>query len=369
MSAQRHLDRTLLQLRQMARMDAGGPQQIAPVLRALQGVIGFDSGGYLYRRSDGDLDMHMENPATRAVMPSYFEPSVLRSEQQVMQRSSRLFDEALRCERGVQMQHDLVKVPVSELRRSDYYNAVLRPGEVEVGMKLPLRARDGRGIGILWLYRRDGERHFSGADAAALGRLEAHLARALQSADGDAQDADVCGQGLLVVTPMGRPLWIEPGTEELLEQAFGWRWRGCCGELPPDLQVLVQRLFLPEADAPLPQLDFRNAYGRFSMRATHLTGRAGAGDAVAIHVTRRLSSGARLLEQLRPLALPQRQHELAYWLARGLSEPQIAARMGISPNTVVYHRRQLYARMEVANREKLLAALGFAPRAGMTPRW
>ncbi|MEZ5608826.1 MAG: LuxR family transcriptional regulator, partial [Burkholderiaceae bacterium] len=258
MPAQRHLDHALAQLRQMARMDAGGPQQIAPVLRVLHGLIGFDSGGYLHRRSDGELDIHMENPATRAVMPAYFEPGVLESERRVM-------------------------------RRSDYFNAVLRPGEVEMAMKLPLRTADGRGVGIVWLYRRDGERGFTAGEAAALGRLESGLARALQPGRLDgaaAHDAEACDHGLLVVTAMGRPLWIAPDTEALLAQAFGWRWRGCGGALPAALQVLVQRLYLPAADAPLPQMTFSNAHGAFSLRAIHLEGRAGEADAAAIHVTR-----------------------------------------------------------------------------------
>jgi DNA-binding CsgD family transcriptional regulator len=79
---------------------------------------------------------------------------------------------------------------------------------------------------------------------------------------------------------------------------------------------------------------------------------------VALHITRRMARGARLLSALQALGLPRRQQELAWWLARGLSESQIAERMGISANTVVYHRRQLYMRMGAASREDLLAALG-----------
>lgn len=363
MSTQHPFNRTLAQLRQMARMDAGGPQQIVPVLRELHRLIGFDSGGYLYRRSDGELDIHMENPATSATMPAYFEPGVLRSEQQVMRRSSRLLDEALRRERGVQMQHELVKVPLPELRRSDYYNAVLRPGEVEMGMKLPLRTPGGQGIGILWLYRRDGDRRFSDEDGATLARLETALARALQPGDLDARDADVQGQGLLIVSPMGKPQWIAPGTEALLAQAFGWRWRGCACALPSELQLLVQQLFLPVPDEPLPRTAFRNAWGWFSLKASHLAGAGGQGDAAAIHITRRAVGGTRLLACVQRLDLPPRQRELAYWLARGLPESQVAGHMGISPNTVVYHRRQLYAALGVASRQGLRECLGMAGEA------
>ena len=70
---------------------------------------------------------------------------------------------------------------------------------------------------------------------------------------------------------------------------------------------------------------------------------------------------AHLLPTLRALGLPQRQHELAYWLARGLPEAQIAERMGISANTATYHRRQIYTRLGVQNRLELQARL-LAPR-------
>ena len=64
---------------------------------------------------------------------------------------------------------------------------------------------------------------------------------------------------------------------------------------------------------------------------------------------------------LRALKLPQRQHEMAYWLARGLPEAQIAERMGISANTATYHRRQIYTRLGVHNRQELQARLWDSP--------
>jgi DNA-binding CsgD family transcriptional regulator len=78
---------------------------------------------------------------------------------------------------------------------------------------------------------------------------------------------------------------------------------------------------------------------------------------VALHITRRMARGARLLSALQALGLPRRQQELAWWLARGLSESQIAERMGISANTVVYHRRQLYNRLGLQGRQELLGSL------------
>ena len=87
----------------------------------------------------------------------------------------------------------------------------------------------------------------------------------------------------------------------------------------------------------------------------------GKSQSVGIHITQRIPRAVQLLPALRALQLPQRQYELAYWLARGLPEAQIAERMGISANTATYHRRQIYMRLGVQNRLELQARL-LAPR-------
>lgn len=362
MSARRRVHQALAQLRQMAALEAGGPELIAPVLAALHQVLGFDSGGYIHPRSDGELDVHMENPAMQAAMPEYFEPHIMHSEQQVLVRSSRRFEEAVRHERGVQALPQLIRVPLPELRRSDFYNAILRPGGADDVLSLALRTPQGRGVGILKLYRRSGERAFTAADAAVLGRLEGWLARALQPQDRPGGEGGAaCGEGLLIVTPMGRLQWASPEGQTLLAQAFGAPWRGVGrGELPPAVQQLLQQLLLrpqAETDDGAAQLALRNARGWFSLRATLLLPAGGAGEAVAIHIVRHLPQGARLLAALGQLAVPQRQRELAYWLARGLPEQRIAERMGVSANTVAYHRRQLYASLDVCDRQELLQRL------------
>src|SRR5690606_20386828 len=299
MPAHRPVDCALAQLRQLACLDAGGPELIAPVLDTLHQVLGFDSGGYVYPRSDGELDVYMENPALRSVVPEYFEPHILRSEQQVLVRSSRLFDEAVRCERGVQMLHQLIKVPEPELRRSDFYNAIMRPGEADDVLSLALRTPQGQGIGILKLYRRSGDPPFSPADAARLAPLEAGLARVLAPRTPGAADGPVCGEGLLVLTPLGRVQWASPLALELMALAFGARWRGADrGALPPAVQPLLQRLQLPgpppgTGDTRPAQLALGNAQGWFCLRATPLHGTGCADQAVALHITRRLSGGAR----------------------------------------------------------------------------
>lgn len=365
MPRRRERTQAIARLHQMACLDWNGPQLIAPVLRELRRIIAFDSGGYFYPGTDGELDAYLENPALQAAMPDYFDPHMLRNERQVFHRSLQRFGEVVRHEHGPHLLEQLIKVPYADLRRSDYYNAVLRPSDVANWMSLVLRTPQGQGIGMLCLYRHGGARSFRLDEAAELAPLEACLARVLQPGELNTDDSVVADSGLLIVAPMGRLLWISPEAERLMPLAFGWRWCANRGDgkgmrLPLALHLLLQRLqwsWKGGAGPALPQMDWRGAGGWFTLRATRLMATADTNEAVAIQVTQRVPRAARLLAVLQPLALPRRQHELAYWMARGLSEPQIAARLGVSAATVVYHRRVLYERLQVQDRQGLLARL------------
>ena len=365
----------IARLRHMACLDDTGPHLVAPVLRELRHVVPFDSGGYFYPGEGGALDAYLESSAMQAAMPDYFDPRVLQSEGRVLCRSLLDLPEMARRQRGPLALEpgQILTVPHATLRRSDYYEAIMRPAQVATWMALVLCTPQGRGLGVLALYRHAGARpfrQFTHEELAALAPLETCLARVLQPGEPDTDEGEVRASGLLIASPAGRLLWTSPEAERLLPLAFGWRWRGPrtrpgqAGPLPLALQLLLQRwqwAWQGRAGAPLPQMEWRNAGGAFSLRATRMTAMAGQGDAVALHITQRVSRSTRLVEALQDWGLSPRQHALAYWMARGCSEPQIAARLGLSLPTVVHHRRALYERLGVHNRQGLLA------RAFVTP--
>lgn len=375
MPRRRAQQQAIARLHQMACLDFNGPQLIAPVLQELRRIVAFDSGGYFYPHGGGALDAYLESSALQAVMPDYFDPRVLRSEGQILCRSLLSFSEIVRYQRGPRALElgQLLTVPRTALYRSDYYEAIMRPADLSTWVALVLCTPQGRGLGLLSLYRHTGAPPFTQDEVAALATLEACLARVLQPGELDSDDSEVQATGLLIVTPEGRLLWTSPEAERLLPLAFGWRWRavgavGACagGPLPHPLQHLLQRLQWAgqgKTGTPLPQMEWHNASGWFSLRATRLTASAAepVEGAVALHITQRMARGTRLLAALQPLALSRRQLELAYWITRGCSESQIAVRMGISAPTLVYHRRALYERLQVRDRRGLLARLSQAP--------
>jgi DNA-binding CsgD family transcriptional regulator len=50
------------------------------------------------------------------------------------------------------------------------------------------------------------------------------------------------------------------------------------------------------------------------------------------------------------IKLSRREHEALAYLARGFSNREIAASLGISPNTVNKHVQQIFAKLRVRNR-------------------
>ncbi|WP_428000041.1 helix-turn-helix transcriptional regulator [Acidovorax sp.] len=343
----------IARLQHMTRMEVSGPSMIGPLLQALHGVIGFDSSAYMHPADTGELAVHMEVPTDQAVVADYFDPRILRSERQVLVRSSRDFDEAVRYEQGPQLLGQLVRVPMPELERSDFYNVVMRPMGATDCMSLVLRTPRGQGIGALKFYREAGSPAFGPDEVAALSRLEPCLAHILQDdAQASANDSEVHSQGMLITTPQGRLLWLSPEAEALLPLAFGWRWRRGAG-LPQELQELLQHM---RAQQPigLPTREVRTVHGDFSVRAAPMKAATGMGQAVGIHIMQRVPREARLQAFLQTQSLSQRQQELAYWLALDLPESQIAVRMHISANTVVYHRRQLYNSLGLQDRGELM---------------
>lgn len=259
-------------LHQMACLDFNGPQCIAPVLQQLHRLIGFDSAGYFYPGSDGELQAHLENPALAAAMPDYFDPRMLASESQVFHRSLRRFGDVVRHEHGPHVLEQLIKVPYAALLKSDYYNVVLRPAQVSNWMSLVLRTPQSLGLGMLFLYRHGAAPPFGRQETAVLAQLEPCLARLLQPGELDAEDSAVAESGLLIATPLGRLLWISPEAERLMPLAFGWRWHHAgagARQLPLALQLLLQRLHWAwQGEAGhlgpvLPQMEWRNAGAGF----------------------------------------------------------------------------------------------------------
>lgn len=343
-------------IRQLASLDATGPQLAPLLLRELREVVAFDTGGYFYPGAGGALDCYMEAADVQSIVPAYLDERM----QQQVQRVARPYDEAARLEFGPQLKAQLIKVPLHEFERSDFYNVILRPVGLLDCVSLMPRVARGQPVGALKLYRTTDLQPFEPEELGELARLERFIAMALApSAVQSPDDAPPQGTEMLVTTPEGRLLWMSPRGESWMAMAFGSRWQPR-SRLPDALAPVLQRLRWICSGVPTdepPQLELRNAQGLFGIRACRLSPAAAGEEAVGIQITWQVSRSVRLLSALRSLGLPPRQAEIAYWLARGWPEADIAARIGLSQHTVIHHRRQLHAALGTHNRKELVGHL------------
>lgn len=352
-----HSRKAVSRIRRLACLDASGPEMAPLLLQELAQVVQFDTGGYMYRRADGEMDVFMQSRDVMDIIPLYMDSYVQQKEREV----ARSFDDTQRQDFGAMSTESLVRVPWKDFLRHDYYNLILRPVELNQCLSLVPRLPDQTPVGALKLYRHSPVHPFSHEDARVMNELDAFLARALEPKRGLEPDAfEQAGEALVVATANGRPRWFSSMAAEYLTQAFGARNRKHDQSLPGPLLVLLQRLEQIRQERPgnlLPSLTIRNAHGVFSFDAYLLLAATGEEESAGIRITHRVPRALRILKMLERFALSPQQSETFYWMERGLSEAQIAERMGISQNTVVYHRRQLYARLGVFNRRELLDLL------------
>lgn len=353
MHSLRH-NRAAAQIRSLASLDTGGPQLLPLLTEQLGRLLAFDSAAYYHIDADGRPQMLSEDPDVLSMVPTYLDACMQAAEREV----ARPFATAVREDFGPQMRAQLVTVPYRRFLRSDYYNVLLRPIRIHDCVSLVTRLPDGRATGALKFYRRTGCAGFRRDELTQLAQLEPFLASALQPRASAAPDAQELQQrAVLVLTVDGRLLWLSAAAESLMSQAFGARWRRLGQELPAPLSQVLQRLRQVGEGAALPRLQWRDARGAFAVQARRLEAAQGAGEAVIVEIEQFQQRRTGMLRRLAQLDLPPRQFEIACHLTGPHTEARIAQRLGISVNTLVYHRRRLYERLGVQGRRELVEQL------------
>jgi DNA-binding CsgD family transcriptional regulator len=358
--------RAAARIRHLACLDVSGPQLLPLILADLRELVAFDTAGYFSVNAQGELDASMETPEVQAVLPLYFTEHMQRCERAV----ARPFWDAVQTDFGPRIADQLMTVPLNEFRNSDYYNLLLRPAQIEDCVSLIPRLSRHRYTGALKLYRRSRRNVFRHEDLRGFAGLERFIALALEQREGMAQpDSDTRDDVMMVARPDGRLQWLSPRAAALLGLAFGGDGRPPL-HLPERLMPLLrglQHLLRGDDDVEAPLYELENPHGHFSFRAQLLRQDQGPDTAIGIRAVRRTPRSMKLLQGLRRLDLPPRQAETCFWLARGLSEREVADRLRISPHTVVSHRRQLYLRLDVGSRQDLSERLLQAANDGGAP--
>src|SRR5690606_4128653 len=127
---------------------------------------------------------------------------------------------------------------------------------------------------------------FRHQELQSLAALEAHLARVLRPRALPAAGGEILDSGLAVATPAGRLQWTSAEAGELMQQAFGWRWRGATQALPGTVRAMLRRLDASGCPGEPQQLNLCTAKGWFSLRATRMEATSGTRKAVALQIAR-----------------------------------------------------------------------------------
>lgn len=346
-------DRAEQRFRQMCCLSVRGPL-IAPMLfQELQSVVPFASCLCMWLSATGMVDAYFNVPEVGRYLPLYDEVFFRGREAQVWATP----DQAAASEYGPRLLEQVLRMSTAAYFRHPVYNEVMLPSNVHTFIRLLVRDQ-GRPIVTFTISRGPHEQAFDEDDRQVLIRLEPFIAHALsQRRDMTVSEFTQAESALVLVDESARILSLSPAAKALLSMSQG------SALAPPVmhegiLQTVhaLTRLRRGDASAAAPVWHARNAWGRFSARSYWLE-EAGAQPCIGIFLERQVPRELKLLEGLHRTEMPMRQEQVALLLALGNSEHNVANTLGLSHNTVVYHRRQIYNRLEVDSRQQLIARL------------
>jgi DNA-binding CsgD family transcriptional regulator len=103
-------------------------------------------------------------------------------------------------------------------------------------------------------------------------------------------------------------------------------------------------------DSSPPVLVLDSVWGRYVMRAYWLDDDRAPGTLIGVRIQRQEPMILRFVQAMGRLPLSPQQREIALMIAQGRSNQEIADGLGISGNTVAYHIKQLFLKLDVHDR-------------------
>jgi DNA-binding CsgD family transcriptional regulator len=255
---------------------------------------------------------------------------------------------------------------------TDYFRDVLKP--LDSFHVLYAVLSDGRRpFAQLSLYRGERDKAFGATDAQALSGLLRYLAAGLAEPDRPAirsEESVVVEEQLGIVTSAGEIVSGSDAWKRLVR--LGAVARVSPGEAARERGAIED--FLREltegahGGARRPQIVRETAWGRFTVTAFRLDDERGRrGTQVALLIRREEPKALSLVRGAGNSELSPQQREVALLLAQGKTNPEIAEALGLTLNTASYHVKQVYAKLDVNDRdavsERLLSLAQLAAAA------
>jgi DNA-binding CsgD family transcriptional regulator len=257
---------------------------------------------------------------------------------------------------------------------TEYFRDVLKP--LDSYHVLYAVLSDGRrAFAQMSFYRGERDKPFAAPDAQALRGLLRYLAAGLAEPDrpvARTEESIVVEEQLGIVTGggdivSGSDAWkrlVRLGAVARVSPGEAARERGAIEDFLRDLTGSAR-----DGDGARPaQIVRETAWGRFTVTAFRLDDERGRrGTQIALLIRREEPKALSLVRGAGNSELSPQQREVALLLAQGRTNPEIAEALGLTLNTASYHVKQVYAKLDVNDRdavsERLLSLAQLAAAA------
>ncbi len=327
------------------------------LLRALRQLIPSDSAGFFWVDETGEMtDLFAEKLLSPTLMRDYFDHYYDSPDHRFREKF---------VERAARKDSVVSFTPDPPFEASRYYQEILRP--LNAHHMLYAIVRDStRAFGQLSLYRSKALRPFGEKERTDLASAVRYIAHALASPPAalgvDRNEFRNGGpEAVVVCDARGTVLQASALAFGLLGRSTGQAInrqtiRDDVGRATADLLSQVSTS-AANAISHRPDRFIDNRWGRFRLRAFPLDDAAGGESNIGVVIEQQTHYLVRLATAMGLFPLSAQQREVALLLAQGLSNAEVARRMGVSPNTAHYHIKQLYQKLDVNDRESALARI------------
>ncbi len=347
-------------IRQLCCLGLPGELLIPSLLPALRELIPSDSAGFFWVDSRGDMkNLYAERLLPPDVMSLYFE----RFYDGRGSAFRHAFLERARAPEGV-----VATTAEGDFTRSAYYNEILR--KLDAHHVLYGIVRDqGAALGQVSLYRATDAPAFSGRERSDLTSVMRYVSHGIASgidppvntapAFQDTEDEAMLvleGDTIRHASEKARRLLLLATTSEINAQSLGATVNERAAEALKTVCERLKAVGRGDDSAP-PSIALESKWGRYLMRAYWLDDDRSARAPVGVRIQRQEPMILRFVQAMGRLPLSPQQREIALAIAQGKSTQEIAEALGVSSNTVAYHIKQLFLKLDVHDRAGAVARI------------
>ncbi len=334
-------------LRQLCNLGLPAPVVLPSLLPAIRAVVPSAHAAFFYCDASGHMvNMYAERMLPPEAMARYYERHY--------RADASAFSAAYLRLASVSDPVSFRSIGTVE-KGSDYYRDVLSQLGVEHVMygivRSPLNGHDA--LGQLSLYRDAGQPAYTAADAVALRDVLHYLGPALGAspyAQVTAPSEQTAEEAMAVLGEDGELLFADDAWMRLTRMARGEPISpGQARDEPKALRTFMQGVVTTARAAKNSLHVVRSPWGQFAFRHHELQGVSG-GKATALVVSRLAAESVRMTEGAARLELSSQQREVALMIALGLTNAEMAEKLGVSVNTAGYHVKQVFTKLGVHDR-------------------